>query len=394
MNSSKLAGIGLAFVFITFSIQTVAQTATMTTSGSWATTTNWSGGNIGDLVSETVTVNNNVNPTVNSGGNFTVGNTTLSNNNTLTVASGGTLNVGSSGNARNLTTNNNANITVNGTLVIWGNLVVNNNIVWNISGTVIIKGNVSLSNNANLNVTGGSLQVGGNFSSGTNANVSVPSGSISIAGAVSVGNGSNLNGCTGCFSAGGGCSGPNSFCTSGALPITLGGFGANVQSGSVELLWVTLTEIDFDRFEIERSTDGIAFEVVGEVAGHGNSRERIEYSFQHLMPAQGRNYYRLKMIDFDGSFEYSTVVFVDVKADRQITVTPNPVNGGKFQIVANFSPRESDRILIYNTLGRLVVEIASVESHIQNVDLNLEPGVYLLTYLSGHSKLVSRLLVK
>lgn len=392
--SMKVAGLALTLSFFVFPFVASAQTATMTTSGNWATATNWSGSNIGDLVTETVTISNNINPTVNSGSNFTVGNTTLSNNNTLTIASGGTLNVGNSSNSRNVTTNNNANITVNGTLIIWGNLIVNNNIVWNITGSVIIKGNVSLSNNANLNVTGGSLQVGGNFSSGNNVNVSVPSGSISIAGAVSVGNGSNLNGCTGCFSAGGGCSGPNSFCTSGALPITLGGFGVSEQHGVAKLSWITLSEINFDRFEIETSNDGVDFETIGEVVGHGNSREKIDYSFDHTTPVQGRNYYRLKIVDFDASFEYSRVVFVDVVAARAISVFPNPVSGGKFQVVTNFAPGESDRIQIYNSLGRLVAETTTVNQRVQTFDCFLEPGVYLVSYLSGSEKLVARVLVR
>src|SRR5688572_6339724 len=68
----------------------------MTTSGDWATASNWSGSNRGDLVTEAVAITNNTNPTINNGSSFTVGATTLNNNNTLNINSGGTLNVGNS----------------------------------------------------------------------------------------------------------------------------------------------------------------------------------------------------------------------------------------------------------------------------------------------------------
>lgn len=363
--------------------------ATMSTSGNWATASNWSGSNIGDLVTETVTISNNINPTVFSGSNFTVGNTTLSNNNTLNVNSGGILNIGNSTTARSLTTNNNANITVAGRLEIWGNLVVNNNIVWNITGTVIIHGNVQLSNNANLNVNGGTLQIGGNFNATNNTNISVPSGSITVGGSVNVGGGSNLNGCAGCFRVGGSCSGPPSFCSSNVLPVTIVNFKAEPAGFMVTLTWNTVTEINFEKFVIERSDSGSDFEAVGTVDGHGNSNTLIKYEFTDPAPSNGVYYYRLKSVDYDGSFTFSDVVRADVNAVESIAIFPNPVDE-IINIKTNFNPGHGDVIKIYNNVGLLVTEKSVSGSDDLELVVSLPGGIYVIHYVRNHSTKILR----
>jgi hypothetical protein len=364
--------------------------ASMTTSGNWATAANWSGSNIGNVVTETVAISNNINPTINSGSNFTVGATTLNNNNTLTISSGGTLNVGDATHPVNLSTNNNANVTVTGTLVIWGNLVVNNNIVWNITGTVIIKGNVQLNNSANLNVSGGTLQVGGNFVAGNNTNVSVPSGSISIGGSVNVGGGSNLGGCTGCFSVGTGCTGPSSFCSGGVLPITLMSFDGHFNDGKVVLAWATASEINFDHFEIETSTDGQDFTIIGSVPGHGTSNSLINYSFEHITPMLGQNYYRLKSIDFDATSEYSNVISVRAMIEGTVALFPNPVQGANINLFVNFSPLPGDYAVIYNYTGAPVSTINLLRQGTINIPHVLSPGIYLLSYSAAGKRATIR----
>jgi hypothetical protein len=384
----------LAFLLAMVVSGSVFAQAVMTTSGNWATAGNWTAGNIGNVVTETVTINNGVNPTVFSGSNLTVGATSLVQNNTLTINSGGTLNIGDATHANGITTNNNANITVAGTLVIWGDLQVNNNIVWNITGTVIIKGNVVLNNNANLNVTGGTLSVGGNFTGGNNTNVSVPSGSITVGGTVDVGNGSNLSGCAGCFHSGGSCTGPASFCSNSVLPITLLTFEGKAFGSVITLEWTTATELNFDRFVVERSGGGHTFSEIGSVAGHGTGNELNDYSFNDEMPLEGSNYYRLRSLDLNGGFVNSSVVKVDLtEAAERIKLYPNPVTNGTFSVMTNFARQDGDRIVIYNNVGETIGE--------RDVDLGeivvreaLGSGMYTLCYLSASQRYMVRFVVK
>lgn len=378
------------FVIILTPIWGISQ-ATMTSSGNWNTATNWSGNNIGDLVTEDVTIDNNVNPTVPNGSSFTVGNTSMSNNNTLTINSGGTLNIGNSTNARNLTTNNNANISVAGTLIIWGDLIVNNNLVWNITGTVIIKGNVQLNTNSNITVSGGSLTVEGNWTGNNNNNVTINSpGEIYVGGSLDIGNGSNLNGCAGCFHLSGPCTGPPSFCDSGALPIVLASFGAQTLTQGVELSWSTASEDNFDKFIIEHSVDGQNFDSLGFITGAGNSKQLLSYSFIDSSPIIGKNYYRLKSVDYDLSFEYSPLVVAEFTGSKNVMVYPNPSSGNFINVRTNFSPQEGDHIEIYDHLGLKLMDfdISDYDNVLQFNDA-IKQGSYLLRYVSRtHTQVV------
>ena len=369
--------------------------ATMTSSGDWAATGNWTGSNIGDNVTETVTIDNNINPTVNTGTNLTVGTTTLTNNNTVTINSGGTLNIGDASHPNSLiTTNNNTVITVSGTLIVWGSLQVNNNVVWNITGTVIIKGNVTMANNSALNVTGGTMQVGGNFTGGNNTAITVPSGSITVSGTVDVGNGSTLSGCSSCFQTGSGCTGPSTFCSNSILPITLVSFEGKTTGSTITLEWSTATELNFEKFVVERSGSGEDFTEIGTVAGHGTSNQGIDYSFEDEMPATGKNYYRLRSVDFDGKFENSRIIRVEFNASAEkLRLYPNPVTNGVFNVATNFTRQEGDKILIYNNVGMLVGE-GPVESSDVTIGKSFNTGMYTLFYVSGSARYAVRFVVK
>lgn len=377
-------------LFFLVEISALAQ-VTMNTSGNWATATNWSGNNIGNVVSENVTVSNNTNPTVFSGSSFTVGNVSLNNNNDLVVNSGGVLNIGDAANPRSMTANNNAVVTIGGTLEVWADLIVNNNIVWNITGHVIIHGDVQLNNNANLNVAGGTLEVGGNLTAANNTNVSVPSGGVIIGGTVSIGNGSNLSGCTGCFQMGGSCTGPTSFCAGTVLPITITSFSGIAKGLVVDLEWTTTSEINFDKFIVETSMTGRDFREIGAVQGHGTTGHLVDYSFEHSTPSRGQNYYRLKGVDYDGSFQLSYFIRVNVNQEKAVTVSPNPVLTNAIEFLTNFAPAENDIIRVYSDTGVIVAEHRAIEQAI--FAPSLSRGIYLLHYITGDQIFISRFVI-
>lgn len=96
-----------------------------------------------------------------------------------------------------------------------------------------------------------------------------------------------------------------------ALPIELISFEAKLNTNNqVDIFWATASEQNNDFFTIERSTDGLNWEIVTTVAGAGNSINRIDYHAYDARPVSGISYYRLKQTDFDGAFEYSYIVSV------------------------------------------------------------------------------------
>ena len=110
-----------------------------------------------------------------------------------------------------------------------------------------------------------------------------------------------------------------------SLPVELQMFKAMPRSGSVDLEWHTESEINFSHFLVERSADGRIYQAIQYVKSTGGATTPARYTFEDLSPYADWNYYRLRMEDQDGSFEYSPVEVVKSKENTSIIVYPNPV---------------------------------------------------------------------
>jgi len=98
----------------------------------------------------------------------------------------------------------------------------------------------------------------------------------------------------------------------GVLPVTLADFRAETHNDNATVSWVTENETDAAWFDVEHSTDNRSYASVGRIKAKGNRNQRSYYSFIHRPAPDGINFYRLKMIDIDGSFVYSKVVSVQL----------------------------------------------------------------------------------
>lgn len=173
--------------------------------------------------------------------------------------------------------------------------------------------------------------------------------------------------------------------TSGSfLPVKLVDFTAISQETSAHIAWSTSEETNSDYFEIQHSTNGKQWTNIGEVKAEGESKAIKTYTFQHTSPVEGNNFYRLKMIDQDGSFAYSRVRKVDFKIKSQLTLHPNPVSD--FLTVAAADLNSLVRLEITNMSGHKVREIE--EQQLQSlsggiVDVkDLPSGMYIFNITS------------
>lgn len=180
------------------------------------------------------------------------------------------------------------------------------------------------------------------------------------------------------------------------LPIELSYFVAELQNDIVQLRWATIMEENFQKFIVQRASNGIDFQDIGEVAGKGFDIYDIEskYSFDDKNPLVGFNYYRLKAVDLDDTFEYFGVKAVKVSAPKTMAVYPNPSAGDFIVFSVNFNPSESDRIVLVDQLG---VEVFNGQALISmnSISFNnkLRPGVYLLRYVANGFEQTTRILV-
>ena len=113
------------------------------------------------------------------------------------------------------------------------------------------------------------------------------------------------------------------------LPVKLISFSGRLNGTKVDLNWVTANELNTKQFEVERSGDGRTFSKLATVNARGNTNTPTSYDLVDPVPLQGVNYYRLKMVDVDGKFEYSQIVIIRIDNSVQLVtkVAPNPFTG-------------------------------------------------------------------
>ncbi len=164
---------------------------------------------------------------------------------------------------------------------------------------------------------------------------------------------------------------PGGGCT--PLPVEYVYFTGEYVDQENQLTWITATEINNSGFEVQHSLDLISFQSRGFVVGAGNSNSSQFYSFIDEDPSGGVHYYRLKQIDFDGNYKYSSIISV-VVPDKDIMVYPNPTSG----ILTITGPDlENEEVTITNNLGS-IVKIVTIRSG--SVDISdLASGSYHLT---------------
>jgi photosystem II stability/assembly factor-like uncharacterized protein len=154
-----------------------------------------------------------------------------------------------------------------------------------------------------------------------------------------------------------------------SVPVELTNFTANADGNEVQISWTTQTELNNSGFEIYRLTHGTDWQKISFVPGSGSSTEPKDYFYIDKDVKNGNYFYQLKQIDYNGRYEFSDVISVEVSTPMEYSLEqnfPNPFNPAtaiKFEL-----PETAEVTLtIYNTLGQKVDEI---------VNTTLEAGRY------------------
>ena len=183
--------------------------------------------------------------------------------------------------------------------------------------------------------------------------------------------------------------------TATPLPITLTSFSGRQIMKQITLNWSTASELNFDFFDIEKSSDGATFQSIATVKGQGTTNIRHDYSFTDEKPLIGKNYYRLKSVDFDGYTEYFDVVSVDFTADKLFFISPNPSDGASLGFTLNFVPDGNTSIIVYDNLSN-IVGFYTPSDYSQNITFpnSLKSGLYFAKIIAGDFVKVERFVVR
>ena len=162
------------------------------------------------------------------------------------------------------------------------------------------------------------------------------------------------------------------------LPVSLTSFEGFVEDKSVVLKWKTSTETDNDYFQVEASSDGSRFDEIAKLEGAGTVTTPTSYTYTDETPADGINYYRLKQVDIDGSFEYHPTITVQVDRGAQVfEVTPNPVrNVARIQLTPNLSPEAHIELISVTGQKIKTVNVSSNNNAQEMMMEDVPAGVY------------------
>ena len=154
----------------------------------------------------------------------------------------------------------------------------------------------------------------------------------------------------------------------------------------VALQWATNSTYRNDYYVIEKSTDGENFEALTKVYNEVFGLDMESFTQLDLTPQLGENYYRLKEVYLDGSFEYTATELINFNIDLEaLEVYPNPVNKELFINMKQFVGKQA-HILLMNQYGQLIQEVTLDEINEAPVRMevgNIPNGIYLLTIQPG-----------
>jgi len=178
----------------------------------------------------------------------------------------------------------------------------------------------------------------------------------------------------------------------GTLPITLSEFVVTKNSCTANLNWKTSSELNSDRFEIEVATTGNpVYGLATTVYAAGSSSTVKAYQYNYAMQPGVTYYFRLKMIDKNGSFIYSNIQSASCSKGGGIAIAPNPAKDD-FTIKGMENGKNS--IMIYAANGQLVKTQTSTLNN-DKVDITyLAPGMYLVKVTSESGNTVVSKLIK
>jgi hypothetical protein len=189
------------------------------------------------------------------------------------------------------------------------------------------------------------------------------------------------------------------------IPVELTSFTSSVNGNNVTLSWVTASEINNSGFEIEKQVGSGQsavgnWEKIGFVEGNGTTTETNYYSFEDKNLSAGKYSYRLKQIDFDGTFEYSDIIEVEIDIPVEFSLSqnyPNPFNPLttiEYQIPADGFVS----LTIYNTIGQEVSNLVNEYRSAGNYSITLSAdelssGLYFYTLRSGEFEATRKMIL-
>ncbi len=173
------------------------------------------------------------------------------------------------------------------------------------------------------------------------------------------------------------------------LPVSINKFAAKVASKGVNVEWSTSAESNFSHFEVQKSINGKEFNTLAIVKSNVNG----SYNTTDINPTAGINYYRLKMVDLDGSSELSKIVSVDVNKNKNYFEFANPVANEAIMLKTNV---EAPSFTLYTSMGKKIAVsiVTKANGTYEITPTQTIEGIYFLNISSKNGNTSKKVLFK
>ena len=179
------------------------------------------------------------------------------------------------------------------------------------------------------------------------------------------------------------------------LPVTLQNFSGRLVNNQSSLQWETATELNTASFIIERSNDGNHFAPIAQITAAGQTTATTRYAFTDPSTAEGKNYYRLKIMDNDGHYAYSAVVIVSSnRAIAGLQLYPNPASA--LVTIQHPFAGNNEMLLLVNAQGMIVQQQRIAAGSFQTT-MNLHgegAGTYQLVWKNNGATISKTLMIQ
>ncbi len=181
------------------------------------------------------------------------------------------------------------------------------------------------------------------------------------------------------------------------LPVTGIDVRAYPADAGIVVDWTNQQENDIEQYEIEKSIDGRQFSKIGMVMA-GTPHIINKYKWLDSVPEQGGNYYRIKIINRAGTQNYSSIVLVNIRNEKDdIEIFPNPVSGDLFSVRFNNIPRGTYILTLINYKGQVmwkknVYHADSNTNEVFPINFSFPSGKYKLSITGGKKTYFKQLL--